>query len=390
MTTRPTLISLLGKSKLDAQTGYRTAKYRFSDGITREVPFFGLGLMDCIKPAKLILAGTSGSMWDVFFDHQKTGDEALLPLIDAVASESVTPDMLAIHEQRLSGKFGIPVQCILISYARDASEQAAVLTRLAEAVQPGENIVLDITHGFRHLPMLALVAARYLTHVRRVSVKDVYYGALEMTQDGQTPVLNLGGMLQMLDWVEALAVYDKSGDYGVFSGLLQADGMQPARAQMLAQAAYFERSNNPVQARQNLMGAFNPVQAHQGTLGRLFSEPLARNIEWIRHGDRADWELALADRYLARKDYLRAATYLFEGFVSRAVRQQSGDITRFDDREAARKLAQQDLPDAKRLARLRNALAHGVRPSDPEIKRLLQDEQTLAQELRRLRKALFK
>ena len=390
MTTRPTLISLLGKSKLDAQTGYRTAKYRFSDGITREVPFFGLGLMDCIKPKRLILAGTSGSMWDVFFDHQKTGDEALLPLIDAVASESVTPDMLAIHEQRLSGKFGIPVQCILISYARDASEQAAVLTRLAEAVQPGENIVLDITHGFRHLPMLALVAARYLTHVRRVSVKDVYYGALEMTQDGQTPVLNLGGMLQMLDWVEALAVYDKSGDYGVFSGLLQADGMQPTRAQMLAQAAYFERSNNPVQARQNLMGAFNPVQAHQGTLGRLFSEPLARNIEWIRHGDRADWELALADRYLARKDYLRAATYLFEGFVSHAVRQQGGDINRFDDREAARKLAQQDLPDAKRLARLRNALAHGVRPSDPEIKRLLQDEQTLAQELRRLRKALFK
>ena len=390
MITRPTLISLLGKSKLDAQTGYRTAKYRFSDGTTREVPFFGLGLMDCIKPAKLILAGTSGSMWDVFFDHQKTGDEALLPLIDAVASESVTPDMLAVHEQRLSEKFGIPVQCILISYARDASEQAAVLTRLAEAVQPGENIVLDITHGFRHLPMLALVAARYLTHVRRVSVKDVYYGALEMTQDGQTPVLNLGGMLQMLDWVEALAVYDKSGDYGVFSGLLQADGMQPTRAQMLAQAAYFERSNNPVQARQNLMGAFNPVQAHQGTLGRLFSEPLARNIEWIRHGDRADWELALADRYLARKDYLRGATYLFEGFVSHAVRQQGGNITRFDDREAARKLAQQDLPDAKRLARLRNALAHGVRPSDPEIKRLLQDEQTLAQELRRLRKALFK
>lgn len=390
MTTRPTLISLLGKSKLDARTGYRTAKYRFSDGITREVPFFGLGLMDCIKPARLILAGTSGSMWDVFFDHQKTGDEALLPLIDAVASESVTPDMLAVHEQRLSEKFGIPVQCILISYARDASEQAAVLTRLAEAVQPGENIVLDITHGFRHLPMLALVAARYLTHVRRVSVKDVYYGALEMTQDGQTPVLNLGGMLQMLDWVEALAVYDKSGDYGVFSGLLQADGMQPTRAQMLAQAAYFERSSNPVQARQNLMGVFNPVQGHQGTLGRLFSEPLARNIEWIRHGDRADWELALANRYLARKDYLRAATYLFEGFVSHAVRQQGGDINRFDDREAARKLAQQDLPDAKRLARLRNALAHGVRPSDPEIKRLLQDEQTLAQELRRLRKALFK
>lgn len=390
MTTRPTLISLLGKSKLDAQTGYRTAKYRFSDGTTREVPFFGLGLMDCIKPAKLILAGTSGSMWYVFFDHQKTGDEALLPLIDAVASESVTPDMLAVHEQRLSEKFGIPVQCILIFYARDASEQAAVLTRLAEAVQPGENIVLDITHGFRHLPMLALVAARYLTHVRQVSVKDVYYGALEMTQDGQTPVLNLAACCKCLTGWKRWPSMTKAATTACSLACCKPTACSQRARKCWRRPPISSAATTPCKPGRTSWAPSTPFRPTRARWAACSASRLPGNIEWIRHGNRADWELALADRCLARKDYLRAAIYLFEGFVSRAVRQQGGDITRFDDREAARKLAQQDLPDAKRLARLRNALAHGVRPSDPEIKRLLQDEQTLAQELRRLRKALFK
>ena len=89
-----TLISFLGKSKLNKQTGYRTANYQFEDGLVQKQLFFGLALMQKIKPEKLILLGTAGSMWDVFFDVQQTDDEAVLQLSDAVASESVTQDML--------------------------------------------------------------------------------------------------------------------------------------------------------------------------------------------------------------------------------------------------------------------------------------------------------
>lgn len=387
-----TLVSLIGKNRLDPKTGYRTAKYRFDEKNIKEAPFFGISLMEHVKPEKLMLAGTSGSMWDVFFDHQKTDDEALLPLIDAVANESVTQEMLQIHEQHLSKKFGIPVKCMLISYARDANEQTEILIQLAKAVEPGENIVLDVTHGFRHLPMLALVAARYLTHVRKVSVQDVYYGALEMTDKstGETPVLNLGGMLKMLDWVEALAIYEKSGDYGVFSDLLQADGMPENYAQMLALAAYFERSNHTSQAKQNLAGALKPIESHQGTLGRLFGKTLAENIEWARKNNRAEWELALADRYLKRKDYLRATIFLFEGFISRMVLEQGGDPGQYEMRDEAVKTAREQVPEIKQLQYLRNAMAHGVRSRDEKIKRLLQDEENLNTELRRLRKVLFK
>ena len=384
----PTLISLIGKSRLDLQTGYRTACYRYPDGQVRETPFFGLGLKDCIRPEKLILVGTRGSMWDVFFDHQNAEGD-ILPLIDAVAAKCVTADLLAAPAQQLSARFGISVQCLLIPYAENETEQAQILLELARAVEPDENIVLDVTHGFRHLPMLALVAARYLKYVRRVTVQDVYYGALEMTQNGVTPVLNLGGMLHMLDWVEALAVYEHSGDYGVFAEIFRQDGMAPEHADQLRRAAFFERSTNPEQAKQHLTGAFEHIRNHTGALGRLFSAPLAENVAWFKAENRAERELELADRHLERRDYLRAVMFLQESFVSRAVWQNKGDHNDYDEREKLRKQWRAASDDFKLLADLRNAVAHGLRSDSEEIRSLLQDEEKLAQKLRQLRKSLF-
>ena len=381
-----TLISFLGKAK----TGYSPANYVFEPGFKRTVPYFGMALLDYLKPQKLILAGTSGSMWDVFFEHQQTDDETALALMDAVEKEAVTAPMLAIHEQRLSEKLGIPVQCLLISYARDEAEQSTILTDLAEHLAPGENIILDVTHGFRHLPMLALVAARYLARVRGVQVQEVYYGAHEMTDKAtaQTPVLRLSAMLHMLDWVDALAVYEHSGNYGIFAPLLQQDGMPAQHANLLAQAAYFERSGNPVQAQKSLSGAHNHVREHPGPLGQLFKTTLTEHIGWFRQGSRADWELALADRYLARQDYLRTITYLCEAYISRATEKFGGNVNQFEDRERAFIGADKN-QDVWLLKHLRNAMTHGVRSDNRDAKPLLQDQQKLDKKLRALRKSLF-
>ena len=381
-----TLISLLGK----AAKGYRTANYVFDDHTVRTEPFFGMALLEQAQPDRLILAGTAGSMWDVFFEHQQTDDEATLALIDAVANQTISAEMLAVHEQRLSEKLGIPVQCLLISYARDEAEQSTILTDLAEHLAPGENIILDVTHGFRHLPMLALVAARYLARVRGVQVQEVYYGAHEMTDKAteQTPVLRLSAMLHMLDWVDALAVYEHSGNYGIFAPLLQQDGMPAERANLLAQAAYFERNGNPVQAKQSLSGAHNHVRDHPGALGQLFKHTLTEHIGWFRQGSRADWELALADRYLARQDYLRTITYLCEAYISRATEKFGGNVNQFEDRERAFIGADKN-QDVWLLKHLRNAMTHGVRSDNRDAKPLLQDQQKLDKKLRALRKSLF-
>ncbi|MEF8731179.1 MAG: TIGR02221 family CRISPR-associated protein [Candidatus Accumulibacter meliphilus] len=390
-----TLISFLGKGMGNAKpgSGYRTATYQFDDGSTRTEAFFGLALTEYLRPHRLILVGTDASMWDVFFDRQGVDDETVLELMTAVEAGQVDEKLLQVPRRQLAEQLGIPVDCFLISYARSAGEQIQVLRQLAAVVQPGECLHIDITHAFRHLPMLALVAARYLTRVRAVKVEELFYGALDMTLPGQpTPVLRLRGLLEMLDWVDALATYDKDGDYSVFAPLLIKDQMAASRAGKLADAAYLERTSNTDEAREKLKSVFPAVEAHDGALGGLFTETLKERISWYRGPTRHSRELSLADAYLQRRDYLRAATFMYEAFVTRACYTEKLDDRDAFMRDEAYETAREKAPPVRLLKKLRNALAHGVRVNDERTKdigEILADESRLRNELYALRRKLF-
>jgi CRISPR-associated Csx2 family protein len=392
-----TLISFLGKSQADSKHGYRPASYRFDAGFLRTVPFFGMALTEYLQPDRLVLVGTAGSMWDVFFDREAAGDDdGLLALMDAAAGDRVTAEMLQSHAGRLSQRLGIPVDCVLIGYARDAAEQAELLHQLAGVVGEGERVALDVTHAFRHLPMLALVAARYLGKVRGVEIDDIYYGALAMPTPGtdETPVLRLKGMLSMLDWVDAMSSYDKDGDYGVFAPLLQQDGLPPERVRLLEQAAFFERTNNATGAAMKLTGVFSSVEKHAGVMARLFRDRLVSRIDWFRRSQRHAKELALADAYLARRDYLRASACLQEAWITREIEQRpegAGVVLDFDTRDGCRREGMHRSDEFKQLCHLRNAMAHGLKPdaSNRRTMELLQDETRLRGRLEEIRRQLF-
>ncbi len=395
----PTLISFLGKGRADAKTGYRSATYRFDEGFVRTVPFFGLALREYLQPGRLVLVGTPGSMWDVFFDREGAEGDTI-ELIEAIENNQVDAVLLAKHAVRLEHELGVPVQCVLIPFARNTAEQIEVLTLLAEQVREGENLCLDVTHSFRHLPMLALVAARYLSHVAKVKVSELYYGALEMTPaGGETPVLRLSGLLHMLDWVEALATYDKDGDYGVFAALLAADGMEPNRATLLEKAAFFERTSNPVKAREALSSVFPFIEQHRGGLSDLFRDELIKRINWFRAPERYQWEASLARASLGRQDYLRAAMFMYESVSTRAVSYEvRGNPYDHADRKEAYSQIRSQNTDAKTLEYLRNALAHGLRPperdykskSDIACEAALQNRENLAKALHQLADDLLK
>jgi len=355
----------------------------------RTVPFFGMALREYLKPDRLILMGTAASMWDVFFEHQTGVNDQLLALTDAVAGGRVSEDMLEEFSSSVSLRLGIAVQCVLIPYARNTQEQIEILQRLAAHVRQSEHIVLDITHGFRHLPMLALVAARYLARVASVTVDEIFYGALEMSVDEETPVLKLSGMLQMLDWVDSLATYDKDGDYDAFASLLVQDGMDESRADLLRRAAFFERTSNPVKARETLNSVAPDINAHPGDYAALFKDELQRRIGWAKKGARHDWEQALGIAYLDRRDYLRAAVFLQEAFVTRAIYDDRRDPNDFDVRKDTVDTCRSKNNDFKTLVYLRNALAHGVKPQNDAIARSLHDEVSLRKAMLRLRKSLF-
>lgn len=388
------LVSVLGKSRLDKQTGYRKARYRFEAGDIKETPFFGLALQAIVRPNRIIILGTAGSMWDVFIEHHANADAALeearLKLMEAVQREAVDQALLDELAPLIEKCLGIPAKCLLIPYAKTMEEQVDVLRQLAASIQPDERVILDVTHGFRHLPMLSLVAAYYLEKVKGNKIDDIYYGALEMTTpEGETPVLKLSGLLRLMAWVQALAAYEKDGDYGLFADLLRQEGMSEADTGQIEKAAFFERTTNPVKAHQALSGVYAKIGNLQTPIASLFKGELAKRISWFRRPHRDERERELAASYLQRKDYLRAAIYLQEAYISKTARLQQKEDNDFDLRDQIRISTREGNQHFRQLTYLRNAMAHGIQPHDRNTSAGIQDEANLRRALEDIRKHLF-
>ncbi len=376
-----TLVSFLGKGQ-DSR-GYRNANYQFDDGeIVQAQKYIGTALANKFKPTKIIFLGTSGSMWDVFLE---TASEELedrwLSIVEAVQTQSVSKEMLSPFERFLSQSYGVEVHCVLIPFAKNTQEQIEILSVLSNCLQDKEQVVLDVTHGFRHLPMLALVVARYLKKIKQIDVKNIYYGALEMTENGYTPVLNLDGMLSMLDWVDAIGTYDKDGDYSVFAPLLINEGLSENDSNLLKEASFFERNNNSSQANQKLSSIFSKIEGIKTPIFDLFKPQLVQRLNWFKKGNRGKQEQRLAYEYLARKDYLRAVIFAQEGMISAKTFDEKGKVNDYTDRENSRNLLKES-DEFRFLSNIRNSLVHGLgKDAKKDLKRILSQESTMKQSL---------
>ncbi len=395
------LISLLGRARMDPDTGYRAATYRFpDDGRERSGPFFGLLLAEHLAVERLIVLGTAGSMWDVLVEHLARAqpgreEDERLELYEAAQAQAVTEHHLARLQPLAESITGRRVDLMLIPYARDLSEQEELLDRLAEIVQDEDVVHFDVTHGLRHLPMLSLVAAHLLEALNtRLSVEEIWYGALDLTEDGITPVLRLQGLMRLQAWIEAWRRYEDDGDYGVFADLLEQEGVESDRVAALRRAAHFERLLDLPDARRHLQHFLPVLEQPLPGAARLFARRLRERLAWVRHGDLYAHQRSLALLHLRKRDYLRAALLAVEAVLTRWMSERGeGDPNRYKDRKRAREALKREFIEARRdelwgdyqsLEYLRNALAHATVPDSRRLRQLLQNPERLDSELQRL------
>ena len=382
-----TLISFLGKSQQNKTTGYRTANYDLNQQLLTTA-FLGVELAKHLKPQKLLLIGTAGSMWDVFFE-QHADNEHILNLIDATANNCVDEHLLKPCIPQIEQQLGCEVECIVIQYARNEAEQVALLSRIAQSLQENDRISIDVTHSFRHLPMLALVASRFLQNVKNIQTEHIYYGALEMTENERTPVIELDGLLKMLNWVDALSVYNHDGSYQVFADLFRQE-QADLSAELLEKAAFYENTNQIHQARAPLT-KFRKIENNASPLIQLFTEELKKRTAWAEQNDYASRQLKMAEFYLQKRDYLRAGILAQEAWVSKMVQRYtaSGEQSNYDNREMAqehfKQVASKNHREAfKMLNLIRNALAHGTQAYDKGVQNILSQPDGLLNKLKNI------
>lgn len=362
-----TLITFLGKGQ---QGGYQKTNYRFPDGTQKETSFFGLAAAEVSQASAIRILGTSGSMWDVLtLEYGNTeGHEAEWDqLAQAVAGNGVTQAQLDAIEKLLNHQEGPVYTLRIIPYGQNDAEQVDILRAMIDGLEHRQGITLDITHSFRHLPMLGLLAAFYLRAATEARIEGIYYGAKDSTQNGVTPVLRLDGLLTLYDWIRALEQFNKDGDYSSFSELFDKEQLP---GKLLREAAFMERVANATDSRKRLTSAMQKIAAHHGLspAATLFAPLLEERTEWHKRSDRATRERVLANDYLQRRDYLRATQFGYESFVTAAVMNQRGNPDNREDRvqaeaplyEAAKSQDPKAPDNFGTLKNLRNALAHGT------------------------------
>jgi CRISPR-associated Csx2 family protein len=386
-----TLVTFLGRGREDPKTGYRKTSYSFPDGPSCETSFFGFALANHLATDRVIILGTRSSMWGVLVEHvaaEGEEEEARIALLDAETAGSVGQALLDRLTDVLRRAAGREVVPRLIPFGRTDDEQREILETISGVAGHGQ-VSFDLTHGFRHLGMVGMLSAFMLERIGHLKVDSMWYGALDMSEGGVTPVLKLDGLGATQRWIDALDRFDASGDYGVFAPLLTADGMRNDWAHCLEDAAFHERTFNLSDAARSLRTFRQALAGRLRGASGLFQDKLRERLAWIDEPDLSAQQRRLAQQYLGRMDFVRAAAFAWEAVVSRECK--GYDLLKWETRKTAAEAldAKFKAPDCgpacadayRTIKMLRNALAHGTPPDDDRFRKLLASPDRLREAL---------
>jgi len=174
-----TLISVIGRP---GKGHYDHAKY-WLNGQSYETDFFFIPLLKHYQPDKFYLLGTRDSIWE------------------------------GVEKARQQESFDY--EKIIIPFGVNADEIWQIFEKIVKLPLENTQLVIDITHGFRAIPIAVFLAALYFQAVREdVKIVDILYGNYE-ARDSQTniaPVVHLQSFLDMHQWIRAARRFVQYGD----------------------------------------------------------------------------------------------------------------------------------------------------------------------------------
>ncbi len=104
-----------------------------------------------------------------------------------------------------------------------------IFNRIESLIPDNCTITLDVTHGFRSLPLIMLLSVAYLRLTKNLTLNAMYYGAYAAKKPGTTegeeqpaPVLDLTPFLTMFEWANAADAFGRTGDLRQFAELLKS------------------------------------------------------------------------------------------------------------------------------------------------------------------------
>lgn len=133
------------------------------------------------------------------------------------------------------------VSNVMIPEGKSEEEIWKIFDIVYDCLHPGDEVVFDITHAFRSIPMLALVVMGYAKVTKHVTLSRIYYGAFEVLgspreaqkipiEERNAPIFDLTPFATLLDWTVAIDRFAEAGD-GRMVNTLARGGLRPILAE---------------------------------------------------------------------------------------------------------------------------------------------------------------
>ncbi len=132
-------------------------------------------------------------------------------------NDDIYKDKLGLQQTLAVNRFKVvPTAISAVPDGFNESQIWQVFQRVFDELKEGDQVWLDITHGFRSLPLLAAVLTNYARFLKNIVIQKIYYGVFESLgpvhqvkkdfpnpADRWVPVLDLTAFSQLQDWTSA-------------------------------------------------------------------------------------------------------------------------------------------------------------------------------------------
>ena len=360
----------------------------------------------------LTMLGTTTYQLTRYEWNGKSCETHLFPI--AVATWFPHADIKALVTTEAKEKHGnalcnVLPQAELIDIPSGKSEDEfwQIFNQIIEALPENEVVILDITHGFRSLPTLALLTLAFLRTAKNIELKHVLYGAYGTQNTGHdpTPVFDLTPFVKMLDWANATERFLDTGDARKIAPLITEQRRNPlndvARSMSkVSEALALMRGERITEESRRLITNVEQAKEEEWEAQHAPLKLLLNQIE-ARFAPLADTSPLRAQleqiAWLASHGHYPAAAALArEWIVSVRVVTEGGNV--FPVNNTEREIAEQWLNDRdkkiptewqavlevwRNLTDLRNDLMHfGMRQSPKQPKTIQAQVEKLPQQLR--------
>lgn len=235
--------------------------------------------------------------------------DSLTVFLTEEVQEKTYPQFL----EALPGDF--EVDPLLVPLGKNQQELWQLFECISGAVDPGDEVAFDITHGLRAFPLVSLLVAAFLRSGLNVHLRAVLYGAFDVRDESvtpnRTPMFDLTPMIGLLEWASAADRFNRTGD-----------------ARYLATKVEEQRRNLAISARGD-----HDLLEEAGRLGNLGGalESISQSLRLIRPQRTMLQVAGLQERIdLARPALERAAAAQPFGLLLKNIAETYTAMTRLD------------------------------------------------------------